>query len=249
MMNRFYQAGTLLSIGQTLLLDAGHSHQLARVLRAKVGDHLEVFNEEGGFLAEITELSPKITRLMLQKKIASASTLALEIVLGFALPKGQKLDWILQKGTELGVTLFVPLISAHTERSHFNHDRARKIVIEATEQCGGYRPPDIASPLPLEEAIASLPRPGVIAWEREQQTTLQQVLNETKGNSLLSFTLLVGPEGGWRQSEIELAKEYGIVPVHLGERIWRTETAAIVLPALVSFALGGLADSPNNKTK
>lgn len=245
-MHRFYHDHSPLSLNQTIQLDAAQSHQLARVLRAKLGDELEVFNDSVGYVARITALSPKTTSLILLEKRADAPSKTVEIILGFALPKGQKLDWILQKGTEIGVTRFVPLITAHTERSHFNDQRAHRIVIEATEQCGGFRPPAIDLPVDLEKGLKRIPKPGVIAWEGERETSLHQVLKKTGNKSPQSFAVLVGPEGGWRQSEIELAIQHGITPVHLGERILRTETAAIVLPALVAFALGQLAMPPHS---
>jgi 16S rRNA (uracil1498-N3)-methyltransferase len=168
------------------------------------------------------------------------------VVLYQGLLKAAKFEWVLQKGTELGVAAFVPL---RTERSVTGAEdvgaskRARwqRILTEATEQCGRARVPDLAEPRPLAEAARALP-PGdlaLIPWEREHATALRAAL-ATLGAAPAAIHLFIGPEGGFAAGEVALARECGARPVSLGPRVLRAETAAIAAVTLALAACGDL---------
>ena len=159
-----------------------------------------------------------------------------------AIIKGDKFEYVLQKGTELGVSAFVPVIC---ERSVPNarkwgaerYERWRNIAREAAEQSGRGRVPRVDIATGFGEACENHDGPGVIPWEMEMDISLKQALVGLRERRIGVF---VGPEGGLTSDEVELARANGIVPVTLGRRILRAETASVAVVAAVMYELGEL---------
>jgi 16S rRNA (uracil1498-N3)-methyltransferase len=162
------------------------------------------------------------------------------------LPKGDKLEWIVQKGTEIGAVSFLPFTSERTvvkidaRKAEKKLERWHRIAKEAAEQAHRGRIPDVSRPLSWKELLSKIEAAEVawIAYERGG-VPLAQAISETDARNIL---LIIGPEGGFSEKEIEEAKGSGAIPITLGSRILRTETAPLAALSCILFArhdLGG----------
>lgn len=199
--------------------------QLKKVLRAKEGDKFWLFEGSGlEYLGQLIELSANQAKFLIIDRRQGIAEADSQIVLYQSLIKADKFEWVLQKATELGVVAVVPVISARSivrQVTPAKMKRYQEILKEATEQCGGAVIPELSLPVSFTEAIKhAVKQPGVkmIAWEKEEETDL------IKAKDVCIF---IGPEGGFTEEEIGLAKDSGITSVSLGKRILRAETAAI----------------------
>jgi 16S rRNA (uracil1498-N3)-methyltransferase len=226
-------------------LDAAGAHYLARVLRLGVGESIEVFDGRGhAFAATIDVLLERSAQLSLGA--ARASTVGRQVIILQALPKADKLEWVLQKGTELGANAFMPILTERTtvkpppERHGERTLRWKRILEEAAKQCGRFDVPTIAAPAPLESALAELPSEVrlVVLDEEERATRLGAALENLPAGAPLG--LVVGPEGGLARGEVQAMVGRGGLAVSLGERILRTETAAIAALAVIRHRDGEL---------
>ena len=205
--------------------DKGLIGQLKKVLRAKEGDKFWLFEGSGlEYLGQLIELSANQAKFLIidrRQGIAEANS---QIVLYQSLIKADKFEWVLQKATELGVAAVVPVVSARSivrQVTPAKMKRYQEILKEATEQCGGAVIPELSLPVSFIDAVKhSAKQPGVkmIAWEKEGEADLIKAKDSC---------IFIGPEGGFTEEEISLAKDSGITPVSLGKRILRAETAAI----------------------
>jgi 16S rRNA (uracil1498-N3)-methyltransferase len=166
------------------------------------------------------------------------------LVLYQALIKGQRFDWVLEKGTEVGVSSFVPVVSSRSvvrpaEASASRLERWQRIVTEAAEQSGRSRLPQVSPPVTFADALASAPGLRLLPWEGEHDITLREAL--TAEGPPEAVSLFIGPEGGFPTEEVEMARQQGVRTVSLGPRILRAETAGIVAAALVLHELGEMA--------
>jgi 16S rRNA (uracil1498-N3)-methyltransferase len=247
---RFIADELPLAPGAALDLPETLAHQARDVLRLSVGDTVTLLDGHGGeYPAEIVTLERKRVAVRLGDRCEGASEPPGRVVLCQGMLKAAKYEIILQKGTELGVAAFVPLlteraVAAVDEASAGKQARWRKIVAEAVEQCGGACLPALEAPRPLLHALAGIPAGAValIPWEGERATPLNAALAAAlaaAGGSVHvpEVRLFIGPEGGFSEGEIALAQRHGAIPVTLGPRILRAETAAIVAAAL---ALDGI---------
>ena len=254
---RFLVEGVTLSPGAEIELPAEVAHQARDVLRLSPGDTLRLLDGLGGeYPATITALDRKRVAVRLGERVAGRADPAVRVVLCAGVLKAARFEWVLQKGTELGVAEFIPLLTeravgAADEASEAKRRRWARIVAEALEQCGGTRLPAIAEPRPLMHALASLPSRAValIPWEEATASPLGDVLRERVaalgGAAAVSeVRVFIGPEGGFSPREVALARRSGALPVTLGPRILRAETAALVAAALTLDALGALAGAP-----
>lgn len=207
------------------------SHYLANVLRAAVGDELRVFDGlNGEWLAQITKTSRKAVALtaLTQTRAQAPDP---DAWLCFALLKRQKTDLIVEKATELGVSVIQPIITARTNADHVNLERLRAIATEAAEQCERLNVPEIRPPLPLTRLLTIWPetRQLFIADERRTGPLL--------GTQPGPVALMTGPEGGFTGPELEAIGQISqVTRVSLGARILRAETAAIAGLALLLAA-------------
>jgi len=142
-----------------------------------------------------------------------------KITLYQSIIKKDKMEWVVEKATELGVTKIVPIISERSEKKGFNVDRARKIAIEASEQCGRGDIPQIVEPITIEKAISQAEKAIVFDSSGKSLKELDKI--ETK-------SIFIGPEGGWSENEISKFKSQNFEILNLGDLTLRAETAAIV---------------------
>jgi 16S rRNA (uracil1498-N3)-methyltransferase len=211
-----------------LALGASAAAHVGRVLRLAVGAELTVFDGRGGeYPATIVESRGAVLRVRLGDHRPLERESPLEITLAQGLARGERMDWAVQKATELGVAVLAPLV---TERSVVKLDvrqaakrreHWRGVAIAACEQCGRNRLPDVRAPARFDE------------WLRTAGSGVRLLLDPTASSGLRAIgkppalTLLVGPEGGLSPAERTLAIEAGFLPVRMGPRVLRTETAAI----------------------
>lgn len=218
------------------------ARQLRLVLRAQPGQEVMALDGEGGaYRVALVEVTKQRAVGRIRARLVATGEPVGELILCPAISKGERFEWVLQKGVELGVTTFQPIITQRTLRrspSSGRWERWRRIIREAAEQSGRGRLPRLLAPIPLPQALSQAQGlaliPSVLA-----QTPVRQAL----ANLSWPVTLFIGPEGGFASEEVAQAQAAGVLPVTLGPRILRTETAAIVLIALVMAALGEL-DQP-----
>lgn len=234
-MNRFYLSSDTIQ-GDNVNFPADRSHQIARVLRLQIGEKVVVFDHLGNeYLIELIFIDSKQTRgkiISIRKPLLEPKT---EIKLLVALTQREKFEFILQKCTEIGVHSFTPVI---TERSlvQFNKDwdkksdRWQKIVVEAAEQSHRTSVPLIHPVTTFQQCMKMSTELKLIAHEAEQQNSIKKFLS---GSNFKHVALLIGPEGGYTEYEVDLASKSAWNTVTLGPRILRMETAAIVACALI----------------
>lgn len=242
--HRFYAPPTSIEHDR-ITLDADESHHLRQVLRLRPGATVWVFDGQGTeYVCRLEGFDRAQAQLTVLEQAQPAVESPLALTLAQGLSKGEKFDLIIQKATELGVRRIVPLITAHTASSGVRSvspsrlQRWRRIALEATKQCGRTRLTDITPPREWRQFLLELPKPALLFSERRGRSLSDQLLSWE--NDEPAICLLVGPEGGWQDGEVEAAEVAGAVPVSLGPRILRTETAAIVAVGLVQYLWGDL---------
>ena len=247
-MRRFFVPPDLLA-DREVNLPPELARRLATVLRLKRGDRLVLADGAGrDYEVELTAVSPRAATAAVVAQRPSPSEPSLELVLYQSLIRTQRFELVLEKGTELGVSRFVPLISGRArvrtpgpagEGGSQRMQRWRRIVTEAAEQSGRGRVPAIDPPALFEDAVSASGGPGLclLPWEGERSQGLRSYLRSL-GDRPLAVSLFIGPEGGFAEDEVRLAREAGCVPISLGPRILRSETAGIVAAALVMHELG-----------
>ncbi|HLQ31507.1 MAG TPA: RsmE family RNA methyltransferase [Chloroflexota bacterium] len=209
------------------------AHQIRHVLRLRDGEQVAVFDGAGGeWLAQVNGESAEICR-----PVETPAEPETQLTLFQALIKPARFEWVLQKGTELGIVRFVPFLAERSVASGEKPSRWRSIVVEAAEQSRRRIVPDVAPALSFEDAIAEATREGVpfMPWEGVERPKLSSVHRPAR-----KMTLIIGPEGGFSEAEVERARSRGAVAVSLGRRILRSETAAIVGATLLLHLNGEL---------
>jgi len=240
-MRRFFvPEGTL--HGSDVTLSGDLAHRLARVLRMKRGD--SVILSEGGdveYEVELTSVSTSTISGVVLNQRESPAEPTVELVLYQGLIRPNRFDFVLEKGTEVGVSRFVPIVSERSQipdqaASDNRMDRWRRLIVEAAEQSGRGRPPELTAPLSLDQALRTATGLRLLPWEGERLQPLGAYI-QTLDNHPAIVSLFIGPEGGFDRSEVDLARSEGCTVVTLGPRILRSETAGIVASALVLDAL------------
>ena len=230
------------------MITGPEAHHMIRVLRMGKGDALFLLDGRGGrFLAEIESVSGDAVKIQIKKTLDHGKAPALEITLCQGVIKSASMDYLIQKTSELGVTRILPFFSSRCvvqlngARQQKKTDRWREIARNAAKQCHRDIPARIGPPASFDRQLASLGEtPGlkVILWEGERSRDLKGLLRENQPSE--GFTGVVGPEGGFTTEEISRARHAGYIPVSMGHRILRAETAALVLVALVQYEWGDL---------
>lgn len=237
-MRRFYTPKENFSNSE-VKLDTEETRHLRDVLRLHIGDEVRVFDGEGKeFLCRIEKINKKESNLKVIQEISSLSPESkLNLTLAVALLKGEKFELVIQKAVELGITKLVPIITKRTDvrlkDSDKKIERWRRIILESSKQCGRAKLLEISTAIEFTDFINDFDEGGVLFSER-----FGKGFSEIKSSKALS--IIIGPEGGWDDSELELAKEKGIQIITLGGRILRAETAAIAIPALIQNHFGDL---------
>jgi len=210
-------------------------HQVRDVLRMKAGDDLELLDGSGRtYTARIAAIKKDHAACEVLSVREERSDLPVKVTIAQCLPKGRKMDQVVQKCTELGAHGIIPVLSERAVARAEKPERWKKIAKEAAEQCGRSALPEISSLIRLDEFLKTKGEfdLALIPWELEGQRTIKQALS---GNQAKSILVLIGPEGGFSQPEVELAKNAGLTPVSLGRRILRTETAAMAILAMINY--------------
>ena len=220
---------------------------IRRVLRLGVGDEVILFDEAGWeYHAKIIDGNSKEIKVDVFRKFLPHRESPLEIILGQGLPRLPKMDFIVQKGTELGVSGILPFNSRRSipklsdEKIIRKMGRWRKIALEATKQCGRNLVPHIGSPIDFTEILAMEFKDSLkfILWEGERVVGIKEILDMSLDKN--RFLVLVGPEGGFTNREIHEAKEAGFKVVSMGNRILRSETAGISILSVIQYKFGDL---------
>lgn len=244
-MARFYVPNPQIE-NNLLKIEGDEVKHIRRVLRLKAGEEIIVFDGLGNeFEGTIVEESSSTVVMKIQKKFFSKRESPLEIILAQSLLKGEKMDYLIQKATELGVREILPFFSSRSipllEKSGKlkRHGRWERIAIEASKQCGRGVVPHIVSLQGFSEMLktASSNFLRLILCEREG-VKLKTVLEKSKEKTRIFF--IVGPEGGFNPDEIEEAKRAGFFCVILGKRVLRAETASLCLLSILQYDRGDI---------
>jgi len=229
-------------------LDPSQSRHLVRVLRLRPGDEVVLFDGESEFVARIAEIKSKGVLLDILRKIDATPDSPFEFRLAQALIKGPRMDWLIEKATELGVKRITPVSTGRcviqkNAESGAKVSRWRKIAQSAAAQSGRKDIPEIESPRSFEEIIREQADLKVVLWEGEQKSGTDIVLREwdriKARKPPYSITLMVGPEGGFTSEEVKSAVAMGWVTWGLGDMTLRSETASIVGMAILIHTLAG----------
>ena len=221
-------------------LDADETRHLRDVLRLHVDDEVSVFDGDGReFRCNILEIGKKSSLLKVAEEIQPASPeSAFEITLAATVLNGEKYDLIIQKAVELGVSTLVPL---HTVRCDVKvkdavkrATRWQRIALEATKQSGRAKLMEITEPVALDTLLADKKNENVVLFSERDGGDFSTVKPAKK------ITALIGPKGGWDDSELDAARSRGVKLITLGGRILRAETAAIAITAILQHRFGDL---------
>ncbi len=216
-------------------------------LRVEVGEEIIFADGQGArYRTEITHSSKQGLTGRILETFHEPAKQAPSLVLGQALLKGEKMDWVIQKATELGVSQIIPLQSRNTivqlrpERVEGQLARWQRIALEAAQQSEQWRVPTIAQPQSMRDFCTTPSGESVrlLLAERREGQSLLAVLLPTAATA--AIVALIGPEGGWTEEEMNQAEEAGCQPITLGQRILRAETAAIVTVGILQHRIGEL---------
>ncbi len=233
-----------LSSHADVVLEPEPSHHLARVLRLGVGDSVTLFDGCGGeYPGEITAVVKKHVQIHTGEHLPHECESPLAIHLGIAVSRGERMDWIVQKATELGVIALTPLVTEYsgvkldTERAAKKIQHWQQIAISACEQCGRNRPPVVHAIQPLQ--------PWLALTEAERKFVLHHRAHSAGLASMAGAVpqmaaLLIGPEGGLSEAEISAAEQVGYTALRLGPRVLRTETAPLAAIAVLQAYWGDM---------
>jgi len=230
-LHRFYIEQKISTEGEIRISDENLIHQWKNVFRMEAGNEVILFDGSGkDFISKIISVDKREAVLKIESSENSPSSKPKhEVHLFQSLIKKDNFEWILEKCTELGVTDFHPIISERSEKKSFNEERAKKILIEASEQSGRGVLPTLHKTVSFEEALGSLSS-SAIAFDPSGTPFPPNEANEAKSAEKAIF---IGPEGGWSPSEVGLFHNKKIPLYSLGSQILRAETAAVAISAKI----------------
>ncbi len=239
--------------GNRAALVGEHADHLVRVLRARVGQDFDIATSKAVRHGRITSLSADRVEFELGEELSNQGSAQITLVL--AIFKFDRMEWAIEKCTELGVSRIVPVIARRTD-SHLaaassnRVERWQRIVRQATEQSRRATAPEIAPPIKLSAALNLPAALRIVLAESEERTLLCDVVKpEAAGNEVkderakdhgVDLILAVGPEGGWTEDELQSFQQAGWISASLGNTILRAETAAMAATAVVASALNSL---------
>ena len=237
--------------GDDVILKDEIAHQLVRVLRSQPGDRIVVLDDSGReFRVRLDVVGPTQVRGTITDSAVSTSEPSTRVTLYQGLLKGDKFEFVLQKGTELGIAAFVPMACTRSvprprvfQEGKSRLTRWRRIITEAAEQSRRGRIPALEDPVDFFSACDEIEGRALIPWEQEStKNGLKSTLRRWKsdGCDSSSVDIFVGPEGGFTEEEVQYARNKGIVAVSLGARVLRAETAGIATAAAVLYEYGEL---------
>lgn len=225
------------------VMEGDEAKHLVKVLRHQVGDSIWLTDGKQRYHATIQAIQKQKVILTLLTS-TPLPTFAKAPALGIALLKLDHLEWVLQKGVELGIHEFFPIITERTiarldpQKVVQKQERFQKILLAAAKQCGMIAIPKIESPTPLKELLPKFSQFSsvLLAWEGET-TSFHNAFKIIDPSKVL---ILIGPEGGWSKTEVDLMQNKGVQLVSLGKQILRSETAALVALTLSQYELGNI---------
>lgn len=231
-----------LAVGSQCQLDDNAANHVGRVLRMQAGQALLLFNGDGqDYHATITEAGKKHVQVAVTEAAENETESSLRVVLAQTLSKGDRMDYAVQKAVEMGVSEIVPLttercdVKLKGDREDKRLRHWQQVAISAAEQCGRARVPEIQPVMTVQQWL-----------EHARACDLRLVLHHRTEQSLntlekpSSIALMIGPEGGLTAEEIALAESHGFLPVALGPRVLRTETAPVAAIALCQWLWGDI---------
>ena len=228
---RLYHPDSIVE-NNTSLLSKEHTHYIVNVMRLKRGSKLNFFNKNGEWKSEIIFLNKDRVEVRFLEKIKEVNNLS-KIELAICLVKKNPMDTILQKATELGISKITPIISERTEVKELNLDRAKKIVIEATEQSNQLVPPEIIDVIKLKDFLKTFDENSKILFA---DVNSKENLKAEDLKNVKSCSILIGPEGDFSTAERELIlQNKAVKPFTLSRNILRSDTAVISAISLVNF--------------
>ena len=230
----------------TLTLSGEAARHISLSLRMAVGDALTVSDGQGNEAdCRLTSLSPDRVQAEVLSRHTGVGEMPISVILYQALPKGDKLETIVQKATELGAARICPFESSRSiarirpDRTARQTARLQKIAEEAAGQCGRARLPVVTAPTGYADAVADAASrcdAVLFCYENEHRTTLRATLEELRARGIGTLGLFVGAEGGFSPEEVATAAESGFLSVTLGGRVLRCETAPLAALACISYA-------------
>ena len=230
---RLYHPNSIVE-NSTNLLSKEHTHYVANVMRLKRGSIINFFNIEGEWESEIVFLDKERVEVKFLKKVKEKdSQKKNKIELAICLVKKNPMEIILQKATELGVSKIIPIISERTEVKELNYDRAKKIVIEATEQSNQMFPPKISEVVKLKDFLKNLDKTTKLLFAdvNSKDNLISEDFVDFK-----SLSILIGPEGDFSPSERQSILSFSqVAPFTISKNILRSDTAVISAISLVNF--------------
>ena len=228
---RLYHPDSILE-NNTSLLSKEHTHYLVNVMRLQRGSNLNFFNKNGEWKSEIIFLNKDRVEVRFLKKIKEGKNLS-KTEIAICLVKKHPMDIILQKATELGVSKIIPIVSERTEIKELNIDRAKKILIEATEQSNQLVPPEIEDVIKLKDFLKTFDETSKLLFA---DVNSKDNLKIEDLKNFKSFCILIGPEGDFSPVEREsILQNRAVKPFTLSRNILRSDTAVISAISLVNF--------------
>jgi 16S rRNA (uracil1498-N3)-methyltransferase len=244
MRDRFFVEGVH-AVGDRVAFAPDDARKLATVLRKRSGDRVQVVDSGAVAFAATLDVDGRDVRATLDARLERGEVeTALAVTIAQAVPKGQKMDLVVEKATELGAYAIVPVRSARVvgyDTSPGKVERWRRIAKTAAQQSGRVRIPDVADVHDWDALLATFAHYDrvYVPWELTEPRPLRDVFErELAGAS--SVLVVIGPEGGFGADEVERARAAGAIPISLGRRILRTETAALVVLSAILYARGEL---------
>ncbi len=253
-MHRFFiatQGQRTIAPGEVVSLSEKLAHQVRNVLHLAIGEQLVLLDNSGDELVSVIARSSRseVEVEVLERRVGKREA-PVHVVLCQGLLKSARFEWLLEKGTELGVGTFVPVV-CHRSMSGLDGagsaklQRWQRIIQEASEQCGRARLPELLPIRSLTHALDDIPSGAlaVMPWEEARDVSLHDALCTIRPNgcqdtpATMTVVLFIGPEGGLTAEEVDLARERGVHIVTLGLRILRAETAALAAVANVMYDL------------
>lgn len=251
-MSRFFVEPSQIKKGFVTITGADVVH-IRRVLRLGIGDTMTVLDGQGtAYKTRIAGMGKDSIHCEITKEYDAGGEPPVRVTLVQGLPKGDKMELIIQKGTELGVTTIIPaacrrsVVQLNPAKARDRRERWQRVALEAAKQCRRAIVPTVTEVKDLAGALRSISENALalIPWEEENTSTLKDVLRNhcsASGSSDVSeVVVFIGPEGGFEPSEISLAQEHNVKPVTLGPRILRTETAGLAALTMILYELGDL---------
>jgi 16S rRNA (uracil1498-N3)-methyltransferase len=224
--------------GNRALLTGNHAEHLARVLRARVGQEFDIATGLAVRKSRIISIAEHRIEFELGEEVPAAT--AVKITLALAVFKFDRMEWAIEKCTELGVAHIVPVIAHRTDvhlaaATKKRVERWQRIARQAAEQSRRAVPPEIAAPVEIPEALNLPGDVRIVLAESEEKILLREVLESLRQEA--EIVLAVGPEGGWTADELQRFHEAGWISASLGRTILRAETAAIAATAIATSEL------------